>query len=149
VPGARASIVGPGAPAPLRALAGRDVEITGWVDDVRPALARATCLVAPIRQGAGMRNKLLEALAAGVPVVATPLACDGIAVTPGEDALLGTTPGDLAAAAVRVIRDAGLRARLAHGGRRLVEEAYTWGHVAAAYEALYAEVAGGARARVR
>jgi glycosyltransferase involved in cell wall biosynthesis len=148
VPSARVSIVGPGAPAPLRAVAGPDVEITGWVGDVRPFLARAACLVAPIRQGAGMRNKLLEAFAAGVPVVATPLACDGIAVTPGEDVLQGDTPQDLAAAAVAVIRDPDLRARLARGGRRLVEAAYTWAHVAAAYEALYAEVAGGPRARV-
>jgi glycosyltransferase involved in cell wall biosynthesis len=148
VPGVRVTIVGPGVPAPLRALASPDVEITGWVDDVRPFLGRATCLVAPIRQGAGMRNKLLEALAAGVPVVATPLACDGIAVTPGEDALLGATPGDLAAAAVRVVLDPALRARLAHGGRRLVETTYTWERVAEAYEALYGEVAGDARTRV-
>jgi glycosyltransferase involved in cell wall biosynthesis len=141
VPDARVALVGPGPPAALAALAGSAVDVTGWVADVRPFLARAACLVAPIRQGAGMRNKLLEALAAGVPVVATPLACDGIAVTPGEDALLGATPGELAAQAVRVIRDSALRARLARGGRRLVEGTYTWERVAEAYEALYAEVA--------
>jgi glycosyltransferase involved in cell wall biosynthesis len=140
VPGARVAVVGPNPPAALTALAGEAVEVTGWVDDVRPYLAGAACLVAPIRQGAGMRSKVLEALAAGVPVVGTPVACEGIAVTPGEDALLGASPPELAAAAVRVIRDGGLRARLASGGRRLVEERYTWSHAARAYEGLYAEV---------
>jgi glycosyltransferase involved in cell wall biosynthesis len=147
-PDVRVLLVGPDPRASLTTLGGPGLELTGWVSDVRPYLARATCLVAPIRQGAGMRNKVLEALASGVPAVATPLACEGIAVTPGTDVLVGASPEALAAAVVRLIRHPDLRDRLARKGRRLVETRYTWERVAEAYEQLYAEVLGVATERV-
>jgi glycosyltransferase involved in cell wall biosynthesis len=124
----------------VMALAGSGVEITGWVPDVRPHLARATCLVAPIRQGTGMRFKILEAMAVGLPVVTTPLGCEGIAAAPGEDVLLGQDAAELAAAALRLMRDAPLRRKIAGRARELVRRRYTWERVVDQYEALYADV---------
>jgi polysaccharide biosynthesis protein PslH len=87
-----------------------------------------------------MRNKILEAMAMGVPVVATRLSFEGIEVVDGDHVLLGRTPADLAAAAVRLLRDEELRRRIGEGGRRLVLERYTWEGVAERYEAEYAAV---------
>lgn len=79
VPGAQALIVGRDPPARLRAAGKRPgVTVTGFVDDVRPYLERATVFAAPLRFGAGIQNKVLEAMAMELPVVASPLAADGL-----------------------------------------------------------------------
>jgi glycosyltransferase involved in cell wall biosynthesis len=140
LPATRVTIVGADPVREVMALAGSGVEITGWVPDVRPHLARATCLVAPIRQGTGMRFKILEAMAVGLPVVTTPLGCEGIAAAPGEDVLLGQDAAELAAAALRLMRDAPLRRKIAGRARELVRRRYTWERVVDQYEALYADV---------
>lgn len=83
-PQARALIVGH---SPRPALAAErerpGVTVTGWVDDVRPYLEQATLFVAPLRFGAGIQNKLLEAMAMQVPVIASPLAADGLRTEDG------------------------------------------------------------------
>lgn len=78
-PGAELFIVGH-SPTPALVVAGRQpgVTVTGFVDDVRPYLERAAVFAAPLRFGAGIQNKVLEAMAMEVPVVATPLAADGL-----------------------------------------------------------------------
>ena len=79
VPAAQALIVGRDPPARLRTAQQRPgVTVTGFVDDVRPYLERATVFAAPLRFGAGIQNKVLEAMAMEVPVVASPLAADGL-----------------------------------------------------------------------
>ena len=100
----------------------------------RPLRSSARC-----GSGAGMKNKVLEALAMGCPLVATPLSVDGIAVTNGHDAIVARDD-ELAAAAVRVLRDAALRSRLSANGRALIEQRYSWQRVAQLYEALYRDV---------
>lgn len=141
VPGARATIIGPQSPPELSSLNGSHVEITGWVPDIRPHLAGAACFVSALTAGTGIRNKILEAMAAGVPVAATPISCEGIQVRDGEDVLLGASPGALAAAAIRLLRDKALRRRIAEGGQRLVRRDHAWSQVADRYEALYDAVA--------
>ena len=81
VPDARLTIVGASPTPEVRALAGEAVSVTGPVDDVVPYLDRAAVVAAPIRLGGGMRVKVLEALAAGKAVVATPLAVEGLDVS--------------------------------------------------------------------
>jgi polysaccharide biosynthesis protein PslH len=85
VPGARALIVGH-SPTPALLRAGRQpgVAVTGFVDDVRPFLEEATVFVAPLRFGAGIQNKLLEALAMEIPTIASPLAAAGLRTADGE-----------------------------------------------------------------
>ena len=137
---ARLWLVGHAPPESLRARAGDHVLVTGHVPDLRPWLARATVYVCPLRLGAGIRNKVLEALAAGCPLLATPLSVEGIALRRGEDALLAER-AEFAAALRRLLADEALRERLARAGRRLVETQYGWGQVAERYAALYRSLA--------
>lgn len=139
VPEAQLWLVGHAPPPELQALAGGAILVTGRVPDVRPYLARAGVFVSPLRLGAGIKNKVLEALAMGCPVVATPVSADGIALTPEHDALIADGPA-LAEAAARVLADPALARRLAANGRALIERRYTWTHVADQYEELYAQL---------
>jgi polysaccharide biosynthesis protein PslH len=106
------------------------VVVTGTVDDVRPYLASAQLLVVPLRIGGGTRIKIFEAMAMGVPVVATRLGAAGLPVTDGHDIVLADAPDDFADAVVRLLRDDARRQQLAREGRRLVESGYTWAHAA-------------------
>lgn len=137
VPAARLLLIGRAPPAELRALAGSSIEVTGQVQDVRPYLDRTLIFVSALRLGAGLKNKLLEALAMQKPVVATQLSCDGIDVINGQHVLIAESSEDIAHAVLRLMKDGELRQRLARAGRELVEERYTWRIVAEQYEALY------------
>jgi polysaccharide biosynthesis protein PslH len=140
VPGASLWLVGHNPPPDLLALQSDHVEVTGRVDDVRPYYTEATVFVCPLRMGAGIKNKVLEALASGCPVVATPLSVDGISVADGESVLLGSTTAALAAQAVRVITQPPLQADLRATGRQVVVSGYSWRGVADRYLALYREL---------
>jgi glycosyltransferase involved in cell wall biosynthesis len=142
-PDVRVVLVGAGPPPAVEALAkAQGVALVGQVPDVAPFLARAAALVAPITQGAGMKNKILEAMAAGRPVVTTPMGCDGIAAVDGVHVLLGTGADALADAVLAVLEAPELGERIGRQGRALVDARYAWGAVAASYEALYAAVVG-------
>lgn len=143
-PQARLQLVGNAPPPELRALdggPGSAMHVTGRVPDVRPYLEGASVFVCPLRAGAGIKNKVLEAMAMGLPVVATPLSLDGIPATAGEHALMAASGEALAAAAVQLLQDSALRQRMGASNRRLVEAKFTWSAVAARYEALYGELA--------
>ena len=116
LPDARIVIVGAEPSAKVLALAGPRVEVTGWVEDIRPHLWRSDVVLLPMTSGTGIKNKLLEAWASGVAVVATPLACQGIPATDGENLLLGSDPAELAAAALRLLQDPELRTAIAAEG---------------------------------
>jgi polysaccharide biosynthesis protein PslH len=103
-----------------------DVEITGWVEDLRPWLWRSTVVLLPMRVGTGIKNKLLEAWAAGCAVVATRRACQGIPARQGQNLLQADSPAELAAAVQTLIRDADLRRRLGEAGRQTVLTHFTW-----------------------
>ena len=138
----------------LRAAARRSVgvRVTGYVDDLRPYFDRAALCVAPLRQSPGMQNKILEALAMQVPVVATPVVLDDLRLHGAEPPLV--TVGDLAAfaeAAVRWLRQPEERRRLGLQGRRYVENHFSWRRSAAVLErlCLHAAAATGAPAPLR
>lgn len=139
IPDAKLWLVG-NAPSPeMQALASDHVLVTGRVDDVRPYLARATLFACPLRFGAGIKNKVLEALAMGCPVLASPLSVDGIAARAGQEVALAA-PDAFAERAVQLLQDDSLRAALAMRGRALIETHYSWARVADAYEALFREI---------
>lgn len=131
-------------PAPLvRALADDPaVRVTGSIEDVRPHLAGAAVVVAPMVSGSGIKNKVLEALAMGRPVVATSLAAEGVDVRADRDLLVADGPAALAEAVVSLLDDPARAAALGAAGRAVVERRYTWAACAAAYAGLYAELAG-------
>lgn len=112
----RLVIVGPNAPDKLYRLRQADVQVVGGVSDVRPHLWQSAAMVVPMRIGTGVKNKLLEGWAAGVPVVATPLSCQGVDARDGENVLIGSTAGGLADQVVQLLRKVSLRRRLSVAG---------------------------------
>src|SRR5258708_1907180 len=100
------------------------IRVTGRVADVRPYLAHANCVVAPLHIARGLQNKVLEAMAMARPVVATPAACEGLSAKAGRDLLLAESP-DAFASAVSSIVDGGLPA-LGHQARLCVDADYNW-----------------------
>ncbi|MBI4497829.1 MAG: glycosyltransferase [Chloroflexi bacterium] len=140
VPDVRLTIVGRDPTAAVRALAGPSVTVTGAVTDDLPYFQRASAFVLPMRYGGGVRLKLLQALACGLPVVSTPLGTDGVAACHGEHLLLAERPEEFAQAVVRVLADPALAARLGRSGRALVAERYTWEAAASLVEDVYEEL---------
>ena len=141
-PDAKLLIVGRDPGPAVRSLhAPGQVEVVGEVRDVRPYLARAAVFVAPILSGSGIKNKVLEAFAAGRAVAATPLAVEGLPVTDGVEARVATGAEALADAVTELLSDPVDTARIGANARRLVERRYTWDACAAEYERLYGELA--------
>ncbi len=127
VPDLTLKIVG-GSPPPEIVAYGRrpNVEVTGYVKDVRDYMARAKVLVVPLRSGGGTRLKILEGLSYGVPTVSTSIGAEGLALKDGEQILLGDTPQRFADQVVRLLGDAALQERLRLAGRVAAEEGYSW-----------------------
>jgi len=114
-------------PAPeVRALASDRIRVTGTVDDVRPFYASAVAAVVPIRSGSGTRLKILEAMAAGVPVVSTRLGAEGIEAEDDVQVLLADKGEEISAAVNRIASSAEARARLSQSARELVCRIYDW-----------------------
>lgn len=124
---ARLLLVGPMPTPPLRDAA-RDprIAVTGAVPDVRPYLARATAMAVPLFHGGGTHLKVLEAFAAGLPVVSTAKGAEGLGVEDRVHLLLAHDPDEFVAAALAVWRDRGLAGRLAANGRAAVAERFSW-----------------------
>jgi polysaccharide biosynthesis protein PslH len=127
-PAARFFVVGARPPASIRDLArsGGSIVVTGYVGDLEPILSRSAVLVVPLRVGSGMRVKILEALARGLPVVSTTLGVEGIDVVPGMHLLVADQPDEFARAVIRLLTERDLAERLARSGRTLVENRYDW-----------------------
>lgn len=126
VPEAEVSLIGRAPTAAMRSREGASVQVTGALDDLVPAVQSLRALAVPLQAGGGTRLKILEAMAAGVPVVSTTLGASGLDVHDGEDLLLADTSEDMADALVGVLADDDLAARLATAGRALVEDRYDW-----------------------
>ena len=139
-------VVGPGAPPWLVSSAADRIVVTGFVANVAPHLARATVVVAPIRQGGGMRVKVLEAMAAGRAIVATPLAIVGINATDGRELLVAVDAPDFQRRIAELLDDPARRTALGRAARALVAEEHSSASIAAAYESVYARLAA-SRAR--
>jgi polysaccharide biosynthesis protein PslH len=136
-PGVRAAadrvllrVTGTAPPAALAALPrSPGVEFTGYLADVRPTIAQSWASVVPLRRGGGTRLKILESMALGTPVVATPKGAEGLDVADGQELLIGADPGAFARAVIALLQSPDLRARLARAGRRRVETTYNWREV--------------------
>lgn len=121
-------VVGQGVTPDMVDAARRDpnLVITGAVDDVSPYLNRARVYVCPIRLGSGFRGKVLQAMASGVPVVATTLAAEGIPAQTGHNILLADTPHTMAESINLLLQDGGLRRTIAANARDLVVRRFAW-----------------------
>jgi glycosyltransferase involved in cell wall biosynthesis len=137
---ARVKIIGARPPQAVRELAGPRVEITGFVDDLRPHLASAAVLVVPLRLGGGTRLKIVEGMAMGRPIVSTTLGAEGIEAVNERDILIADEPSSFAAAVVRLLDDPALAARIGSSARRLAVERYSWAAAARKLEQFFADV---------
>jgi glycosyltransferase involved in cell wall biosynthesis len=135
LPDAELTLVGRSPRPRLRALPG--VRVIADVPDLRPYLWGAAVYACPMESGTGIKNKLLEALAAGAPSVATPLACQGLAVRDGEHLLVAEADAQFAAGIVSLLNDSARAGRLAESARAYVTAHHDWDAVAAAYHAVY------------
>jgi O-antigen biosynthesis protein len=97
------------------------MQMLGYVDDVREALARYAVFVCPILSGSGVRVKLLEAFAAGIPVVSTKVGAEGLAVEDGDFCALADDPAEFAGRVVAMMRDPDRAAAMAERARAEVE----------------------------
>ena len=142
IPDVRFTVTGGTGSVDVRELAAQPgVCFTGYLPEVAPAIRSSWAVVVPLRKGGGTRLKILEAMALGVPVISTRKGAEGLEVHPGEDILLADTPDEMARAIITLSGDADLRARLSHGGRKLVEENYDWAMIAHRHLDLIEQVA--------
>lgn len=102
------------------------IRVTGYVPELQPYLEDAALMVVPVRAGSGMRVRILEAFARGIPVVTTTIGLEGIQAEPGNEVLVADTPEEFSAAVVELLLDDGRRRRLADASRKLAETAYDW-----------------------
>jgi glycosyltransferase involved in cell wall biosynthesis len=102
------------------------VELSGYVEDVRPLMRNAACHIVPLRAGGGTRLKILNSWAMGKAVVSTSLGCEGLAAVDGDNILIGDAPNDFARAILAVLGDGALRRRLEERGRATAERLYSW-----------------------
>jgi glycosyltransferase involved in cell wall biosynthesis len=134
VPGATLTVVGRQDGELDRAV--RDnpgVVFTGYVDDVRPHLARAQVIAVPLRAGGGTRLKILEAMAMRRPVVSTRLGAEGLELTAGEHLLIADRPEAFAASVIRLLQDPITAERMAERGRQAILERYDWRSITRSY----------------
>ena len=141
-PGAQFTIVGANPGAATRALADLPgVVVTGRVADVRPYVLHADCGVAPLRIARGIQNKVLEAMALGRPLVASPEAFAGIRAVAGRDLLVADGAEAMVAAVDAVV--SGAHPGLGAAGRRAVETGYAWPATLARLDAILADLQPG------
>jgi sugar transferase (PEP-CTERM/EpsH1 system associated) len=140
-PGATLTVAGSGPTADLLTIANRQnsgIEVTGRVPDLRPYLARAAVAVCPLRVGVGIQNKVLEAMAMGKAVVATPLAARPLQPTaPGESLCVADTPLSFATQILHLLQNPQEAARLGTSARHYVETWHNWQALACRLTALY------------
>ncbi|MGB8771916.1 MAG: glycosyltransferase family 4 protein [Candidatus Korobacteraceae bacterium] len=116
------------------------ITVTGTVDDLRPHYRNAVMVVAPVRVASGTRLKVLEAMAAGVPVISTPLGAEGLTVTPGKDILIAETPAEIIDAAAALHQDTPIWHELRANASRLVQTEYDWSVVGERLLGIYREL---------
>lgn len=115
----------------------RGVTAHGYVDDLAPLFRNCRAFAAPLNEGGGIKIKVLEAMARGVPVVTTPVGAEGIARADGAAILVAPPDPEFAEALLRVAGDDELARALADGGRRLMEEQFGWEAITARLTRIY------------
>ncbi len=138
VPDASLLIVGKNPTGAILDLAANSsINVTGYVDDVRPYVSRATVYVSPLRGGAGMKNKLLMAMAMQRPIVASSISCDGIDIEHNHSALIADAPAAFAQSVVALLHNEALRRRLVRNAFNLAKEKYSWRSYARRFDQIY------------
>jgi glycosyltransferase involved in cell wall biosynthesis len=126
-PGVRLTVVGKDPPADIRAFGENPlISITGTVDDIRPYLWKSTLAVVPLVYGAGIQNKILEAMATSTPVVTTSNALSSLGAKPGNEVLIGDTAVDFSQKVLDLMGDQNLQRSVGDGGLNYVRKNHHW-----------------------
>lgn len=144
-PDVRLWIVGKNPTREVRALADSNgcghVHVTGTVPDIRPYLTRATIAVAPVPYGAGIQNKVLEAMACATPTVTSSQAVSALEAVADRDVLVADTPLQFAQTVVSLLNDSHRQTVIGNAGRSYVERHHSWDSIAAQLETIYGQTA--------
>lgn len=135
-PSSRLLIAGASPNMRVLVLKSPQVEVTGWVPDMRECYAGARIFIAPMQIGTGLQNKLLEAMAMKIPCITSPLANQALKAKDGEEILVAETPQDYADRILRLLRDPSLAEKIGENGYRFVHKNYSWDTETAKIEAL-------------
>lgn len=141
VPDVTFTIVGRAPPPEILALAGPGITVTGFVDDVRPYVSRAAVFVCPLRSGAGIKNKLLQAWSMGKAVVATTQSIGGLRTINDENIIVRDDPTSFADAVVGLLANPEEAARIGKNARRVIHDDYTWKEKSQQFENLLLSIA--------
>ena len=134
----RLKIVGSNPTAPIKGLAkAPNIEVIGEVSDVRPYLEEALLYVCPVRLGGGIKTKVAEAMAMGLPVVATPAGADGIEARHNEGIIIAKSPRQFAAEVIRLLRAKDIRLKIALNSRKIAVEKYDWKKIIKKFDGIY------------
>ena len=127
--------------ARVRDLARQDplITVTGWVRDIRISYASARIFAAPMQIGTGLQNKLLEAMAMGIPCITSALANNAVGARPNEEVLIGENPEQYAAHILELLEDPALRQHIATNGNRFVRNQFDWDVAAGKLDTLITE----------
>ncbi len=143
-------IVGPLLPKGIQRLLSNDVAklntdnitVTGFVEeDVKKnILSKSWISVAPIRIGSGTKLKILESMAIGTPVIATPVGIEGIDAVDNKSVLIGESPQQVANKIVKLLKDQSLRQTISKNARKLVEDVYEWDVICSKLDKIYRDL---------
>lgn len=124
-------VIGRTSPESLKVLSNIDnrIHLKGFIEDIRPMMSSATCYVCPMKTGGGTRLKVLDALAMGVPLVASKMACEGVNVKDNESVLLAESPEGFVEKILTLFNDSRLREKLRQNSRKLVEREYDYAKI--------------------
>lgn len=110
----------------VRSLAAKNVEVTGWVEDIRVAYDESKIFVAPLMLGSGLQNKLLEAMAMGLPCITTPLANNALGAIPNEEILIASNEAEFKNQIERLLSEGELYEKLSKSGHAFVTRNFNW-----------------------
>jgi GT2 family glycosyltransferase/glycosyltransferase involved in cell wall biosynthesis/tetratricopeptide (TPR) repeat protein len=125
LPDVKLYVVGNSPTPQVQALASDDVIVTGFVPEVTPYLLDSRVFVVPLRYGAGLKGKIGEALAAGIPIVTTLIGAEGMNLVHRKNAMIGDAPEDFARCVIEVYKDDALWDLLSGEGKRLADQSYS------------------------
>ena len=117
-----------------------NIQLTGWVEDIRPYLAKRAVCIVPLRIGGGTRLKIYEAMSMAKAVVSTSIGAEGLPVKAGEQLLLADTPSSFAEKTIQLLGDPSGREQLGRRARLLVEQNYSWATVSEGFAQVLEDV---------
>lgn len=119
-------IAGANPSSEVKKLQSKQIEVTGWIDDIRDAYWGSKIFLAPMRIGSGLQNKLLEAMACEIPVVTSPLANRSLKAEDHCDILIAKEPKEIAQTVIELLNNQDLYSRLSENGRKYVMDHFSW-----------------------